>query len=363
MVLADDDPRAVPPSEATEPPRRLRSYRDVVDLFRKAAAAWSEDRAPRLGAAISYYTVFSLAPLLLISIAVAGFVVGGDTARTGVIDAMGGLIGNDGGKAIEGMIDNAAKHRGGGILASIVGVAMLLLGASGVFIELQDSLNTVWGVEAKPGRGIKGFLHDRFLSFAMVLGIGFLLLVSLVVTAFLGAMGEWMSATLPGGEAVWQVVNTVVSLGVVALLFAMIFKFVPDVQLTWRDVAVGAVVTAILFSIGKLAIGLYLGKSSTASVFGAAGSLAILFIWIYYSAQIVLFGAEFTQVWANTYGSHLLAGPNALLKSGAVPVGKEIGVAAGACEPDRARPGAAPRAAPATAPRPRATTPPRRAAT
>ncbi len=332
MVLADDDPRAVPPSEAAEPPRRVRSIGDVVRLFQDSAVAWSDDRAPRLGAAISYYTVFSLAPLLLISIAVAGFVVGGDTARAGVIDAMGGLIGTDGGKAIEGMIDNAAKHKEGGIVASILGVAMLLVGASGVFIELQDSLNTVWGVEAKAGRGFKGFVQDRVLSFAMVLGIGFLLLVSLVVTAFLGAMGEWMSSTLPGGAAVWQAVNVVVSLGVVSLLFAMIFKFVPDVKLTWRDVAVGAVVTAILFSIGKLAIGLYLGKSSTASVFGAAGSLAVLFIWVYYSAQIVLFGAEFTQVWANTYGSHLLAGPNSLLKSGAVPVAKEIGAAAGAEE-------------------------------
>jgi membrane protein len=349
MVLPDDDPRAVPPSEKAEPPRRLRSYRDVLRLFKEAAAAWSEDRAPRLGAAISYYTVFSLAPLLLISIAVAGFVVGGDTARTGVIDAMGGLIGQDGGKAIEGMIDNAARHKGGGIFATLLGVLMLLVGASGVFIELQDSLNTIWGVEAKPGRGFKGFLHDRVMSFAMVLGIGFLLLVSLVITALLGAMGEWMSSSLPGGAALWQGVNVIVSLGVVALLFAMIFKFVPDVKLTWRDVAVGAVVTAVLFSIGKLLIGLYLGKSSTASVFGAAGSLAVLFIWVYYSAQIVLFGAEFTQVWANNYGSHLLAGPNALLKQGAVPVAKEIGVAAGACDSERAKPA---RAASAQAARP-----------
>jgi len=299
----------------------------VVTLFRQAADGWMEDRAPRLGAAISYYTVFSLAPLLLITIAVAGFVVGGDTARNGVIDAMGGLIGQDGGKAIEGMIDNAAKHKGDGILATMVGVLMLMVGASGVFIELQDSLNTVWGVEAKPEQGIRGFIRHRIFSFAMVLGIGFLLLVSLVITAVLSAMGEWMSSSLPGGATLWQIVNMVVSLGVTALLFAMIFKLVPDVRLTWRDVAVGACVTAVLFAVGKLLIGLYLGKSSTASVFGAAGSLAILFVWIYYSAQIVLFGAEFTQVWANTYGSHLLAGPNALLKPGAVPVAKEIAAA------------------------------------
>jgi membrane protein len=315
-------------SRAAAAPSTPRSVREILNLFKEAAAEWSEDKAPRLGAAISYYTVFSLAPLLLISIAVAGFVVGGDTARTGVIDAMGGLIGEDGGKAIESMIDNAAKNTGRGIFATIIGVVMLLFGASGVFVELQDSLNTVWGVVAKPDQGIRGFVRHRVMSFAMVLGIGFLLLVSLVITALLGAMGEWMSASLPGGAAVWQLVNVIVSLGVVAFLFAMIFKLVPDVRLTWRDVAVGAVVTAVLFSVGKLLIGLYLGKSSTASVFGAAGSLAILFIWIYYSAQIMLYGAEFTQVWANKYGSHLLAGPNALLKEGAVPVAKQLGAAA-----------------------------------
>jgi membrane protein len=328
-------------AERANPRKWPGSPAEVFALFKKAATAWVEDRAPRLGAAMSYYTVFSLAPLLLISIAVAGFVVGGDTARTSVIESTGGLIGEDGGKAIEGMIDNAARNRGGGLFASAVGLVMLLLGASGVFVELQDSLNTVWGVEAKTGGGIKGFLRDRFFSFAMVIGIGFLLLVSLVITALLGAMGEWMSTALPGGAAVWQIVNMAVSLAIVALLFAMIFKLVPDVQLTWRDVAVGAVVTSILFSIGKLLIGLYLGKSSTASVFGAAGSLAVLFIWVYYSAQIVLYGAEFTQVWANTYGSHLLAGPNALLKEGAVPVAKNIAAAAGArpAEPGSQRPG------------------------
>jgi membrane protein len=252
-----------------------------------------------------------------------------------VIDSMGGLIGSDGGKAIEGMLDNAARHENAGIFATMLGIVMLIAGASGVFIELQGALNTVWGVEAKPGRGWKGMVRDRFLSFTMVLGIGFLLLVSLFVTAVLGAMGEWLSTSLPGGATLWQGVNVVVSLGVVALLFAMIFKFVPDVKLTWRDVAVGAGVTAVLFSVGKLAIGLYLGKSSTASVFGAAGSLAILFIWVYYSAQILLYGAEFTQVWANTYGSHLLAGPNSLLKENAVPVGKEIGAAAAAPSAER----------------------------
>ncbi|MFN2426569.1 MAG: YihY/virulence factor BrkB family protein [Candidatus Binatia bacterium] len=305
-------------------------------LFKDAAEGWVEDRAQRLGAAISYYTVFSLAPLLIITIAVAGFVVGGETAREGIIDATGGLIGQDGSKAIEGMIDNAARHKGSGIFASMIGLLMLLIGASGVFLELQDSLNTVWGVESKSQGGAGAFIRHRLMSFAMVLTIGFLLLVSLVVTAVLSAMGDWVSGTLPGGAALWQVVNMTVSFFITAGLFAMIFKYVPDVNLTWKDVAVGAAVTAVLFTIGKLLIGLYLGKSSTASVFGAAGSLAILFVWIYYSAQIVLFGAEFTQVWANCYGSHRSAGPDTLLKPGAIPVAKEIGAtAAGLPKPVR----------------------------
>lgn len=311
-----------------------RPFAAAADLMRQSGNAWVEDKAPRLGAAISYYTVFSLAPLLLISIAVAGFVVGGDAARDGIINAMGGLIGQDGGKAIEGMIDNAARNKERGIIASTLGVVMLLFGASGAFVELQDSLNTVWGVQTRTAGGIRGFVRHRLFSFALVLGIGFLLLVSLVITAVLSAMGEWMSATLPGGAALWQVVNLVISLGVTAGLFAMIFKLVPDVQIAWRDVAVGAVVTAVLFSVGKFAIGLYLGRSAAASVFGVAGSLAILFIWVYYSAQIVLFGAEFTQVWADTYGSRL----RAVSTKRGIAAARAIANASSPSRPDRREP-------------------------
>ena len=300
----------------------------IVGLFRNAGDAWMADKAPRLGAAISYYTVFSLAPLLLISITVSGFVVGGDAARQGIIDAMGGLVGQDGGKAIEAMIDSAASNKSGGVVASAIGLVMLLFGASGVFIELQDALNTVWDVEAKPSDGVVGFIRVRLLSFAMVLGIGFLLLVSMVLTAVLAAVGNWMSQSLPGGVAIWQVINMAVSLVVTTGLFAMIFKFVPDVKIAWRDVAVGAAVTAVLFTLGKFLIGVYLGTSGTANVFGAAGSLVIVFIWVYYSAQIVLFGAEFTQAWANTYGSHKEAGAGDVLARGALPIGNKIGAVA-----------------------------------
>ena len=277
-------------------------------LLKESYAEWSNDKASRLGAAISYYTVFSLAPLLVITIAVASFVVGGDTARTSIIDTMGGLVGQDGGKAIEGMIDNAAKNQASGVFATIIGMVMLMLGASGVFIELQGALNTVWGVEEKQGEGILAFIRHRLMSFAMVLSIGFLLLVSLIMSAMLTAIGDWVSQALPGGSVMWQIVNVVVSLLMSAGMFALIFKYLPDVKVAWRDVAVGALATAVLFTIGKALIGLYLGKSSTVNVFGAAGSLAIVFIWVYYSAQIVLFGAEFTQVWANEYGSKIDTG-------------------------------------------------------
>jgi membrane protein len=278
------------------------------DLLKKSYEEWSNDNAARLGAAISYYTVFSLAPLLVITIAVASFVVGGTAARDSIVQTTGGLVGQNGGKAIEGMIDSATMHQNTGIVATLIGVAMLILGASGVFIELQGALNTVWGVTEQPKQGMASFVRNRLMSFAMVLAVGFLLLVSLVMSAVLTAVGGWVSHALPGGALVWHIVNGVVSVLMSAGLFAMLFKILPDVEIAWRDVAVGAVATALLFTIGKALIGLYLGRSSTVNVFGAAGSLAVIFVWVYYSAQIVLFGAEFTQVWANEYGSHIETG-------------------------------------------------------
>jgi len=273
-------------------------------LLKEAAGEWSEDRAPRLGAALAYYTVFSIAPLLIVVIAITGLVFGEEGARSAILGQVGGIIGEKTAKALEDMLQHAQRPSAG-ILGTILGLGTLLLGASGLFGQLQDALNTVWEVKPKPGRGIMGFLKDRFLSFVALMGTAFLLLVSLVLDAGLSAMGEALSHWLPGPEAVLQVINFLLSFGVVTLLFAMIFKLLPDVKIQWGDVWIGAGVTALLFTVGKFLIGLYLGKSDIASAYGAAGSLVLLLIWVYYSAQILLFGAEFTKVYADRYGSRI----------------------------------------------------------
>ncbi|MHB0856748.1 MAG: YihY/virulence factor BrkB family protein [Anaerolineae bacterium] len=285
--------------------------KDTVTLAKDSFKEWSEDKASRLAAALAYYTVFSLAPLLVIAIAVAGFVFGEEAARGEIVAQISGLVGPDAAELIEGMVQRAAEPSSG-ILATIIGVATLLLGASGVFGQLHDSLNTIWDVEPKPGRGIWGTIKDRFLSFTMVLGVGFLLLVGLVISAGLAALGTFLTGLAPGAETLMQVVNLVISLGLVTLLFALIYKVVPDVEVAWRDVWIGALVTAVLFAIGRFAIGLYLGTATVGTTFGAAGSLVVLLIWIYYSSQILFLGAEFTQVYANSYGSRIVADEDAV---------------------------------------------------
>ncbi|MEA3187087.1 MAG: rane protein [Chthoniobacter sp.] len=277
---------------------------DVIGLLKQSATEWAEDKASTLGAALAYYTAFSLAPLLILPIGIAGLALGEEAARGQILEQMRGLVGEQGGKAVEGMIQSASKPSQG-ILATIVGVVTLLFGASGVFGQFQASLNAIWGVEPKTGRGVAGILKDRFLSFGMILVIGFLLLVSLVLTAGLAAAGKWVGNLMPGTEAIGHLVNFVVSFGVITLLFAMIFKVLPDVKMSWSDVWLGAGVTALLFTIGKFALGVYLGKSATESSPGAAGSLIVLLLWVYYSAQIVFFGAEFTQIYVNRFGSHV----------------------------------------------------------
>jgi membrane protein len=279
------------------------SPKAIWGLIKGAFSGWREDKVPRLGAALAYYTVFSLAPLLIIVISIAGFFFGDEAARGEIVGQFQGLVGEEGGKAIQTMIENAGREKGSGVVATMISVVTLLFGASGVFGELQDSLNTIWGVKPKPGRGILGMLKDRFVSFTMVLGIAFLLLVSLVLSAAIAAMG-----TVFGGsdsEGLLHILNFVVSFGVITLLFAAMYKYLPDVKIEWKDVWVGAAVTALLFALGKFAIGLYLGKGSVASAYGAAGSLVILLVWVYYSAQILFFGAEFTKVYAKEYGSGL----------------------------------------------------------
>ncbi|HEU4410957.1 MAG TPA: YihY/virulence factor BrkB family protein [Polyangiaceae bacterium] len=280
-------------------------------LLKDTARDWKEDKADRLAAALAFYTVLSLAPLVVIAVSVAGLVVGEEAARGQLSGQIATLVGPQAGAAIEGILANAHKPSAG-VVGTIVGAAALLLGASGVFGELQDSLNTIWEVTPKPGRGLWGVLRDRFFSFTMVLGVGFMLLVSLVVSTALAAAGKVLSGALPGGETLWGAVNFVVSFGIITTLFALIYKAVPDVKVHWGDVWVGALVTALLFTLGKIGIGLYLGKSTVASAYGAAASVVVITVWVYYSAQILFLGAEFTQVYARTFGSRIEPSKNAI---------------------------------------------------
>lgn len=275
--------------------------RTTWQLLRETVASWSTDLAPRMAAALAYYTTFSVGPLLLISIAVAGLVFKPETARQEILSQVGGLIGNQGAEAVATVVENAARDQSGSILATVLGALALLFGASGVFGELQTSLNAIFRVEKKKGRGILGYLKDRFFSFALVVGLAFLLLVSLVVSAALQAFGT-VVAGWAGSAFLIKVLYDVLSFGVLAVLFGLMFKVVPDARLRWRDVLLGGALTAALFTIGKILIGLYLGRSGVAGKYGAAGSLAVFLIWIYYSAQILLLGAEFTRVWARRHG-------------------------------------------------------------
>ena len=278
--------------------------RKYLDLFKQTFKEFGEDKATRLGAALAYYTIFSIAPLILIAIAVAGLVFGQEAAHKEISGQLGGLLGQQGAKGLEEMIKNAGKPKTG-TLATIIGAVTLFFGASGVFMQLKDALNTIWNVETKKAGGIIGFIKDRFLSMAMVLGTGFLLLVSLIFDSVISAMGGYLDRVFPGGEAVLQAVQLLVSFVLVVVLFAAIFRFLPDMRprAQWRDVWFGAVFTAVLFVLGKFGLSIYLGKAAIGSSYGAAGSLVILLVWVYWSAQILFFGAEFTQVYARTHGS------------------------------------------------------------
>lgn len=291
--------------------RRASTPHAFWGLITQTYAEWTKDNVPRLGAALAYYTVFSLAPLLIIVIAIAGLAFGQEAAQGRIVGQIQGLVGTDGARAIETMIEHA-RTESTGVIATIIGLFTLLFGASGAFGQLQDALNTIWDVTPKPGRGFGGLIKDRFFSFLMVVGVGFLLLVSLVLSAAIAAVGEYLNQWMAGSAVFWQIVNTVISLAIITLLFAMTYKVLPDVKLGWSDVWVGAAFTAVLFTIGKLLIGLYLGKSGVGSTYGAAGSLVIILIWVYYSAQILLFGAEFTYVYAALYGSGVRVAENAV---------------------------------------------------
>jgi membrane protein len=295
------------------------NLRRIFPLLKQTAKEWSDDNAPSRAASLSYYTIFSIAPLLLIAVAIAGIVFGHQAVSGQLTAQLQGLLGEKSAEAIEGMMESAS-NLGSGIAASIIGVALLVLGACGAFVELQDTLNTMWGVDKSKTSGLFGFIKARLLSFAMIGVIAFLLLVSLVISAALAAVGHFAKDSLPAGEAVFHVLNFVVSFGVITFLFAIMFKILPDAKIPWGDVWLGAAVTALLFVIGKLLIGLYIGKSSASSSYGAAGSFAVLLIWIYYSSMIVFFGAEFTQVYAHMHGTLKTQRPgDANAKKGASP--------------------------------------------
>jgi membrane protein len=274
----------------------LLNPRTLFQLLKETVFGWSQVRAPRLGAALAYYTIFALAPLLVIVLAVAGLCFGREAIQHELSTQLHALVGRQGGEAIEAMVAAASKPRTG-IWATIIAFIMLAAGATGVFAELQDSLNTIWNVKRLPGNSLRHFIRTRLLSFAMIVGIGFLLLVSLILSAILSWFGRYLSGLPWGTELIWQVINFVISLGVIALLFMAIFKVLPDVRIRWRDAWWGGLLTAVLFNIGKFLFGIYLGKSSVTSVFGAAGSLVVVLLWVYYSAQILFFGALFTRAY------------------------------------------------------------------
>jgi membrane protein len=325
-------------------------------LVKTAISAWLDDYAPSMGAALSYYTVFSLAPLLLIVVSVAGLVFGEDAVRGELFSQLQGLMGADAAKAIQDLLASVNKP-GKGVAGTIVGVALLLFGATTVFGELQDALDRIWRAPAREKGGLWSLLRARLLSFGLILGLAFLLMVSLVLGAAIAALGKWWGSAFGGWETLLQIVNLVVGFGLTTLVFAMIYKLMPRVQVRWHDVWLGALVTAALFSVGKFLIGLYIGKSGVASGFGAAGSLIVVLLWVYYSAQIFLVGAEFTWVYAKTFGSlrgiddaaevtEKAAAAGVAPTRGADPPGSDAGAAAPGAS------AAAPRAA-ATAARPR----------
>jgi membrane protein len=278
--------------------------------LKETAAQWSKDDAARLAASLALYTLLSVAPLLVIAVSVAGLVFGAEAARGQISQQISTVVGPQAGKAIEGLVANA-NNPSSGVLGTIIGTAVLLFGASGVFGELQSALNRIWEVKPKPGRGIMGTLRDRFLSFSMVMGVAFLLLVSLVVSAGLAGLTGYFQTFVPM-PALWHAFDMIVGLGLTTVLFALLFKVVPDVKISWRDVWVGGFATALAFSIGRIALAWYVGRSSTVSPFGAAGSLVALVVWIYYSAQILFMGAEFAQVYATRYGSRIVPTDNAV---------------------------------------------------
>lgn len=288
----------------------------AYELLRETVQEFLNDKCPQLGAAIAFYVMLSLAPLLLVVIGIAGLAFGDDAARGQVVHQFRDLVGEQGAVAVQDMLANS-QSKTGGILSTVIGVIILVVGATSVFAQLQQALDTVWNVPERKssGLGIWALIRDRLLSFSMVCGLAFLLLVSLVLSAVLNGLNDWLNAQLGGAATAAGVINFVLSLALSTLLFALIFKVLPHAHVSWRSVWVGALATGALFNLGKYLIGLYLGQAAVGSSFGAAGSLVVLLVWVYYSTQLLLFGAEFTQIYANRYGSGFRYRPQAAAKS------------------------------------------------
>ena len=293
--------------------------KQIRGLIGKSLKAWLDDFAPSMGAALAYYTLFSIAPLLIIFIAIAGLVFGQDAARGEIVAQIEGLIGRDGAIAVQGLLKSTSEPAQG-FVAILISTIMVIIGATSVFAELQSDLDRIWRVPAPANQlGIFLMLRKRLLSFGLVLGLGFLLLVSLVIGTAIAAAGKWWNGLFAGWEAILQAIDFCISFAISTLLFAMIYKLMPRARIAWQDVWIGAAVTALLFEIGKLLIGLYLGKTSVASGFGAAGSLVVLLIWVYFAAQIFLLGAEFTWAYAHERGSKVQQARQAPLPVDSVP--------------------------------------------
>jgi len=290
------------------------NIREIWSLLKATYTQWSDDEASQLAAALAFYTTISIAPLLVLVIAVVGLFLGEQAAQGRLQSQLENLMGEQAAQFAQTAIASTDRPAAGSI-ASLLSLAVLLWGSTNVFTQLQNSLNAIWNVEPKPGRGMMGIVRDRLLSFGMVLGIGFLLLVSLILSSVLSAIASSFSQLLPGLPWLWQLLNYVVSLAITALLFGLIFKVLPDIKIAWKDVWIGGMITALLFTIGQFALSLYLGNQGSA--YGVAGSVVVFLLWVYYSAQILFFGAEFTQVYATHYGQGVEPAENALIKTAA----------------------------------------------
>ena len=283
----------------------------ILTLFKESYREWVADKASRLGAALAYYTIFSIAPLLLIATAVAGLVFGKSASEGQLQKSLEENVGPQAAQAIQGLLTSASKPSAG-IIASVIGLATLILGASALFIQLKGALNSIWNIDLKPGQGFKGFVTNYLLSFLMVIGVGFVLLLSIIVSTALATIGKFFNDLLPGGAFVWGTVNNIVSFVILMVLFALIFKYVPDAIIRWKDVWPGAAVTAFLFTAGKWGLSMYLSRGSMSSTYGAAASLVVLLVWVYYSSQIIFFGAEFAEVYAHLHGIKIKPKRNAM---------------------------------------------------